>query len=193
MQHPPPDHAFIWGYRGMEGTVSKLTYNGHTHTIEIFDDKGASLGKWTAYNNIDHAFAKAHYDSLTHLKNGSYPVQDRQFPHSHAADANGSYGLHGIIRFNYPGHSGVGLHSGRANAKHMPGAQHATHGCIRTTDEAMAAIKIIIAKDPLKNMTVQANNAHAVSHGKVKQPHAHGKLHNAHHGSHHGSHSSHSR
>jgi hypothetical protein len=157
--------------------VSKLVYNGHSHKIELLDDKGTSLGSWVAYNNIDHAFAKAHYHSITHLSNGTYSVQDSRVPYNHAADANGPYGSHGIIRFHYPGHPGVGLHSGRANAKIMPGPLHATHGCIRTSDEAMAAIKSIIATDPVKTMTIFGNSEHSVKHGMAK-----------HHALHHGEH-----
>jgi hypothetical protein len=159
------------------GAMSKLTYNGHAHTIEIFDHRGKSLGKWAAYNNIDHAFAKAHYKSLTHLKDGAYSVQDQHFPYAHSADANGSYGLHGIIRFNYPGHSGVGLHSGRANATNMPGAQHATHGCVRTTDEAMAAIKGIMKGDPITTISIFGNSEHTVRHGMVKHHRPHHTIH----------------
>ena len=51
---------------------------------------------------------------------------------AHAASANGPYGLHGIIRFDVPGHPGTGVHSGRANARHLPGPEHPTMGCIRT-------------------------------------------------------------
>lgn len=154
--------------------MSSLTYDGRTHTVEIFDDSGKSLGRWTAYNNIDRAFAKAHYNSLTHLKDGTYTVQDRNAPHAHPASANGPYGLYGIIRFDYPGHSGVGLHSGRANAAKMPGPQHATHGCIRTTDEAMAAIKDIMSCDPVKSIKVVGNSVQSVTHGNHKQSVANG-------------------
>ena len=161
--------------------MSNLTYNGHDHTIEIFDERGKSLGKWSAYNNIDRKFAKAHYHSLTHLKDGTYTVQDRKAPHSHTASANGPYGLYGIIRFDYPGHSGVGLHSGRANAAHMPGPQHPTHGCIRTTDKAMAAIKRVMSTDPVKSIKIVGNSVHSVTHGEHKQSVSHGGLE---HGSH---------
>ncbi|WP_084462330.1 L,D-transpeptidase [Bradyrhizobium sp. WSM1417] len=148
--------------------MSKLIYHGTTHQIELRDDKGASLGSWAAYNNIDSAFAKSNYHSARHLDNGSYKVADTTEPYPHAADSNGPYGSHGIIRFNYPGHPGVGLHSGRADATNMPGPQHATHGCIRTTDEAMETIAGIIKNDPLTTIAVQGNNKHVAKQGAPK-------------------------
>src|ERR1700750_1729477 len=91
----------------VECTMSTLKFDGTSHKIELLDSQGSSKGAWVAYNNIDRAFAKEHYDSLTHLLNGSYDIIDQKQPHSHKADANGPYGLHGIIRFTYPHHSGV--------------------------------------------------------------------------------------
>lgn len=160
--------------------MSSLIFDGQNHTIEILDNHKRSLGKWTAYNNIDHAFARKKYHSHYHLNNGLYTVQDRHAPHSHPANANGPYGSYGIIRFNYPGHSGIGLHSGRKNSKHMPGPQHATHGCIRTTDEAMAAIRRIMTKDSLKTIQIKGNNEHTVKHGEHKQSMRHHHSHQQH-------------
>jgi hypothetical protein len=145
-------------------------YNGHIHKIQLLGHNNASLGSWVAYNNIDKTFAKLHYHSLTHLKNGVYVVQDARIPFLHPADPNGPYGSYGIIRFHYPGHPGVGVHSGRANAKRLPGAQHPTHGCIRTTDEAMASIIAAIRKDPLKTIAVVGNSETSIERGKSKHP-----------------------
>ena len=86
--------------------MSKLIYDGFNHTIELIGTDGKSLGKWTAYNNINRAFAKKHYHGARHLKNGSYSTVDTTKPHAHAASANGPYGSYDIIRFNYPGHAG---------------------------------------------------------------------------------------
>jgi len=114
--------------------MSTLVFNGATHQVTLNDAHGNPVGSWSAYNNVDsHA-------TLTHLQNRSYTVQDTTAPHRHAANANGPYGSHGIVRFNVPGHPGIGVHSGRANARHLPGPAHPTMGCIRTTDAAMAAI-----------------------------------------------------
>jgi hypothetical protein len=113
--------------------MSSLVFDGVVHTIEIIDKNGKSLGGWISYNNIESQYAAKHFDSMNHLANGIYIVIDQIKPHAHKIDANGSYGLHGIIRFNYPGHPGIGIHSGQVKNPHHPGAEHATHGCIRTT------------------------------------------------------------
>ena len=153
--------------------MSKLLFDGINHAVELIDHDGKSMGKWTAFNNIDSAYARKHYGGLTHLGNGVYPVQDPHHPHKHAGDsANGSFGSYGIIRFNYPGHPGVGLHSGRANDRCVPGARHATHGCIRTTDEAMAAIGRYMIKDPISAITVHGNSQASAQHGHAR----HGQL-----------------
>lgn len=54
--------------------------------------------------------------------------------------ANGPYDLYGIIRFNVPGHPGIGIHAGRTSTRYLPGPQHPTMGCIRTSDAAMLYI-----------------------------------------------------
>jgi len=133
--------------------MSRLRFNGQTHQIELVNDAGAVVGTWAAYNNVDsHA-------TIRHVQNGTYNVQDRTVPHPHAANANGPYGLHGIIRFDVGGHPGVGVHSGRANARHLPGPQHPTMGCIRTTDDAMQAISALMRQQPLTAVEVTNNTA----------------------------------
>lgn len=148
--------------------MSSLRYSGVSHTLQLFTSNGSVIGHWKAYNNIDHKFAKEHYKSLTHLNDGTYSVQDKSVPFLHKADADGSYGLHGIIRFNYPGHPGVGVHAGRAHAKNMPGPQHATHGCIRTTDDAMLVIIKTMGKDRLQTISIIGNNETSVQHGMAR-------------------------
>lgn len=150
--------------------MSSLVFNGGEHRIELYDDRGKLVGSWTAYNNVDsHA-------TLTHLQNRSYSVIDRSAPHRHAGDhTNGPYGSHGIIRFNVPDHPGIGLHSGRANALHMPGPAHATMGCIRTTDEAMAEISSHIRTSPLTSIRVENNSAWHARH--ATRQHQHRTLH----------------
>jgi hypothetical protein len=133
--------------------MSKLIFNGQTHQISLIGDDGKSVGTWAAYNNVDsHA-------TLTHLANQTYTVQDRTAPHRHHASSNGPYGLHGIIRFSVTGHPGIGVHSGRANAKRLPGPAHPTMGCIRTTDEAMRIIAASIKDAALTTVEVTNNSA----------------------------------
>lgn len=154
--------------------MAKLMFNGHTHQIKLISDAGETVGTWVAYNNVD---SRA---TLTHIQNGSFAVTDRRLPHRHTADANGSYGLHGIIKFAVPGHPGIGVHSGRAAARHAPGPAHATMGCIRTSDEAMQAIAVAMGRNPLTTIEVVANSApsaRAASHR-----HRSRRLHGRHHG-----------
>ena len=67
-------------------------------------------------------------------------------------------GSYGILRFNVPGHPGIGVHSRRANAAHLPGPPHPTEGCIRTTDDAMRSISDVIRNDPLSTIDVIRND-----------------------------------
>jgi hypothetical protein len=160
-----------------EAIMSRVIFNGHTHKVELYDQAGTLRGSWDAYNNIDSQWAKANYDGERHLANGTYKVSiDARFANRHPgkADADtvdGSFGPYGIVRFDYPGHPGVGLHSGRALHKVSPGAMHATHGCVRTTDEAMAAITTLMAADPMESVTIEGNSHHSAKHGSHKFHH----------------------
>ena len=89
--------------------------------------------------------------------------------------------MYGIFRFNYPGHPGIGLHSGQAHNPHQPGPQHATQGCIRTSDEAIESV-INAAKDsPLTTIQVTENNP--VSAKAATKRHKHRQsLNGIHHG-----------
>jgi len=145
--------------------MSKLIFDGQLHQLSFVDKAGRTAGTWAAYNNVDsHA-------TINHLANEVYVIQDRTVPHSHTADANGPYGLYGIIRFNVPGHPGIGVHSGRANARHLPGPQHPTMGCIRTTDQAMSAIRGLMKQDPLKTIEVRNNSLGAAHKATTRNQH----------------------
>lgn len=155
--------------------MSRLIFDGSAHVIVLIADDGATVGRWTAFNNVDsHA-------TLTHLPNAVYMVQDRTAPRHHVASANGPYGLYGIVRFNVVGHAGVGIHSGRAAARHAPGPAHATMGCIRTTDEAMQMISSFMLTSPLTTVEVKNNSAavarSASRRGRHRQMHTHGHGH----------------
>lgn len=162
-----------WHFLASAKLMSKLVFNGQTHQISLVGDDGKTKGTWAAYNNVDsHA-------SLTHVPNRTYLVQDRTAPHHHRASANGPYGLHGIIRFNMAGHPGVGVHSGRANARHLPGPAHPTMGCIRTTDEAMRSIAALMRTEQLWRIEVIHNSA-AMAHAssaRNRNRHLHGHHH----------------
>lgn len=132
--------------------MTRLVFDGDKHELSLMGNDDAVIGTWSAYNNVDsHA-------TIKHVQNGTYTIQDKSKPHYHAADPNGPYGSYGIIRFNVAGHPGIGVHSGRASAKYKPGPQHATMGCIRTTDEAMEKIKTSMATSSLSTIEVRNNS-----------------------------------
>lgn len=150
--------------------MSKLKFNGTLHQLVLIDRWDNVVGTWTAYNNID-----SHATIQPLIPDGNYAIADTAKPHPHAADPNGPYGSCGIIRFNVPGHVGVGAHSGRAHARHLPGPQHPTMGCIRTSDTAMKNIKNFMATDPLTLIVISGNSpqsAHA-GHARLGAAHVH--------------------
>jgi hypothetical protein len=133
--------------------MSKLSFDGCAHTLSLLGDDGSAIGQWVAYNNVDHRA------TFKHVSNGTYQIQDKTAPHLHPGDnADGSYGSYGIIRFSYPGHPGVGVHSGQAHHRYKPGPQHPTMGCIRTSDEAMKKIKEHMGISSLSTITVINNS-----------------------------------
>ncbi|NPD68717.1 L,D-transpeptidase [Lichenicola cladoniae] len=139
--------------------MSTLSYDGTAHQITFKDRGGRTVGTWTAYNNTDR------HATLNFVPSGTYSFADTHKGYPHRSDPNGPYGSFGILRFNVPGHTGVGVHSGRAAAVFMPGPPHQTMGCIRTTDEAMGKITAIIGSDPLSTIAVTRNSAMVAQHG----------------------------
>jgi hypothetical protein len=145
--------------------MSELVFDGQNHSLSLLDKDGKPIGSWLAYNNVDsHA-------TLRHLPNGPFPAQDKTAPHAHAPNPNGPYGSYGIIRFSVPGHPGVGVHSGRADARYLPGPEHPTMGCIRTSDMAMQAIKEFIFDDALATVIVKNNNPVAARTASAQHRH----------------------
>lgn len=142
--------------------MSILKFDGKTHQLSLVNKDGSVLGSWAAYNNTDsHA-------TIRYVKDGTYSILDKTEPRRHKADANGPYGLYGIIRFEVPGHPGIGVHSGRAKARHLPGPEHPTMGCIRTTDTAMLTIKTVMRGDSLLTIDVENNTAVSAYHASLK-------------------------
>jgi RHS repeat-associated protein len=133
--------------------LSTVTYDGNTHTVTYTRNDGTVAGTFPANNNT------------TRSSNGSWPngtfnrVGSNPHPES---DANGSYGSHGIITFDVPGRTGMGLHSGRADS----GAQnHPTLGCVRTTDDSMETVRNLERTDPVTSINVVNNNPNAARQG----------------------------
>lgn len=142
--------------------MSTLRFDGARHTITMLDRAGKVVGTWPAYNNIDS------HVSMRHLPDGTYTAIDRTVSHYHPPSPNGSYGSYGIVRFDVPGHSGMGLHSGKAGASYMPGPPHPTMGCIRTSDAAMGIITGKMRSDPVQSVQVMSNSGPAVQAGALK-------------------------
>lgn len=141
--------------------MSRLVFNGVMHQIALLSN-GQLVGRWPAYNNVDpHA-------TLRHVDDGIYVVLDKRTPRKHLANANGPYGLHGIVRFHVAGHPGIGVHSGRAFARRMPGPQHPTMGCIRTNDEAMRVIVKTMKTSPLTTVQVMCNGADSAHSASIQ-------------------------
>jgi hypothetical protein len=111
------------------------TYNDTNHTLTIGDQK------FTAYNNA------------ASNSNGKWPKGTFKYerPTTHPDDGEDSaYGSHGNYIFTVPDRTDMGIHSGRKNKEDKAGRkgpQHATMGCIRTTDEGVAALAKVVKKD----------------------------------------------
>lgn len=154
--------------------MSTLLFDGALHQLTLFDSSGKAVGRWDANNIVDHRA------TLRFVPNGTHRLVDTHRPHKHAASEDsidGAYGRFGIIRlqdFSVAGivHSGVGIHAGRANRE---GPNHATMGCIRTTDAAMEFITGFIANDPVTRIDIQSNR---VQHNPT--PHYRGDHHHPH-------------
>ena len=129
--------------------MSSLSFNRGQNKISLLDASGNLLAQWDAANIVD---------SHTQLwQNGTY-----NFSHfkSHTDDfPDSSYGAHGIAVFDTAvlHRTGLGVHSGRANTPDGLGRKgylHATYGCVRTSDEAMARIVEVHRTDPLSTITL---------------------------------------
>lgn len=142
--------------------MSRLVFDGMQHTITLYKSSFEVVGSWTAYNRIDNAIKIK--GEFTHIPDGTYIIQDQIRPHTHPGTGqdtiDGMYGSYGIVRIHMIGHQGVGVHSGRLY--HQPkGPKFVTHGCIRTTEEAMKTIKDLMHEESLETLTVYNNSAQA--------------------------------
>jgi RHS repeat-associated protein len=147
---------------------SKLEFDGEKKTITLYDKDGKELGSWSAGNNVDSKATLA-----GGLPNGTYEFLDTTSPHRHSKDKDAvdvEYGTQGIFRIkNFSGpdkdkagnlreHAGVGVHAGRENKAdgvNRKGTEHATQGCVRTTEEGMKKIANTSKSDALTTLTVK--------------------------------------
>ncbi len=129
-----------------------MVHDATSHRITLIDRAGKTMGGLQSFNNVDR------HATLTHLPNATFSFVDTIRPHPHPASPSGPYGSHGILRFNIPGHRGIGVHSGRTNAANLPGPPHPTEECIRRTDDATLSISGAIKNDPLSTIDAIRND-----------------------------------
>ena len=110
------------------------TFDGATHTLTI----GSQT--FVAHNNVDSK-AKGKWP------NGTFSFERTTEHRDDAADS--AYGTHGNVIFTVPGRTNMGVHSGRtakADGRGRHGPEHATMGCIRSTDAAVQALRLVVKK-----------------------------------------------
>jgi len=131
--------------------ASTLDYDGATKQLTLTRGDG-TIQQFPANNN-------AQRNSRGKWEDGTFAYG---YPKTHPDDSpDSAYGSHGIHVFRVPGAEGLGVHSGRESVPDQlgrPGVDHATKGCIRTTDDGVAAISdAISAGDPVTHITVRNN------------------------------------
>jgi hypothetical protein len=132
--------------------ASTLDYDGASRRLTLTRSDG-TVQQFPANNN-------AQRNSRGNWEDGTFQYG---YHKSHPEDSSpeGAYGSYGIHVFQVPGAEGIGVHSGRENTPDQlgrPGVDHATRGCIRTTDEGVAAINdAISADDPVTHITIRNN------------------------------------
>jgi RHS repeat-associated protein len=129
--------------------LSSLIFNPSTGTLTVVNGAGATVANFPAGNNTTSSSRGA-------WQPGTY---EYGYHRTHPDDGpNSAFGSHGVFVFDVRGCKGCGVHSGRADvpdAKGRRGPQHATHGCIRTTDDATELIDELNRHgDPLTGLTV---------------------------------------
>jgi hypothetical protein len=141
---------------------SSWVYNRFHGYIALYSGEGTLIGAWRAANNVDS-------DSKGVWPDGSYTIQDSTAPHTHGGDKDtldGEYGTHGIIRADTftdtdgDTRTGMGVHAGRENDADglgRTGPEHATFGCIRTTEEGMETAAETAPVDPIETIDVTSN------------------------------------
>lgn len=134
---------------GVSQRGGSLHYSRPAGMLYVYNGSGSLAGQYPAANNATLA-SRGAWAAGTYLF--AYWV-----PHT-GAGPNSPYGSNGNNVFNVPGCIGCGVHSGRQDSTDRRGrsdVNHATEGCIRTTDQATALIKQLRqAGDPLTALTV---------------------------------------
>jgi hypothetical protein len=125
-----------------------LTFSRSAGTITLYNNSGAIVGTYNASNNVA--------SGTSQWPNGTFTYSWHS-PHSNAAESD-AISASGNYIFNVPERTSMGIHAGRLGETDMAGRtgwEHATRGCIRTTEQGMTAINSRIrANDPLTQITV---------------------------------------
>jgi hypothetical protein len=133
--------------------ASTLDYDGATNRLTLTRGDG-TVQEFPAGNNTDGS-------SQGRWPNGTFHYE-RHATHSREDDSpDGKYGSHGNYIFTVPGHEDMGVHSGRADRRDRAGrsgVNHATFGCIRTTDKGTAAIQDAMTSGDLVTKITVRNN-----------------------------------
>ena len=129
--------------------MAHLVFDNHSHTLTLHGASGSVIGSWTAYNNAQRS------------SRGPFPIGTYSYSHHNLHPGNGPdgpYGSYGILVFDVPGRSGMGVHSGRSTRRDLAGRSgpaYATDGCIRTTDAAMGVIDTTHSSDRIRHLEVR--------------------------------------
>jgi len=131
--------------------ASTLDYDGAINQLTLTRGDG-TVQQFPANNNPDST-------SRGRWPDGTFQYERQT---SHPDDApNSAYGSHGNYIFTVPGRDKMGVHSGRVDRPDRAGrsgVNHATFGCIRTTDEGTQAIgDAMTSGDPVTRITVRNN------------------------------------
>lgn len=144
--------------------MSLLVFDGVFLCLTLLDKNRRPVGSWAANNVTDSQHSK-----IIYIPDGAHAFLVHKRPTKHpgkteasgiAQDSkNGRYGPYGSLTLgpvpvDGVDQTGLAVHSGRANYK---GADEATNGCIRTTDEAMRVITTLMETDPLEHLIVRRN------------------------------------
>ena len=127
--------------------LADLYFNAATNTLTIVNAGGAE-GSYPAFNNA------------ASTSRGVWPEGRFSFEryNAHPSRSASSDTGSNFIGFTVPGREFMGVHAGRqgvCDRANRCGAAHATLGCVRTTPEAMDAIRQLhLGGDPIRSFTV---------------------------------------
>src|SRR5260221_11875901 len=128
--------------------MSTVHFDHATGRLWLLNDKMQPIaGPWAAANFVDSQ------------SRGPFPLGTFRFDawQTHPGDGPESpLGTSGVILFKVPSREGMGVHGGREtspDALGRKGIAHATFGCIRTSNEAMTALRDAHAAEAITELS----------------------------------------